>query len=83
MPSEEVLITEGLRQELNRAPLHCLHRHRDVTVPRNENDLELLVRCGKLALKIKTALPRQSHVEDQAGGAVRRIRPEKMWLLGL
>ena len=37
---EEVLIPEGLRQELNRAPLHRLHRHRDVAVPGDEDDWE-------------------------------------------
>jgi hypothetical protein len=61
---EEVLITRGLRQELNGATLHRLHRHRDVAVRRNEDDTEFPVCRGELALKIKTALPRQSHVED-------------------
>ncbi len=75
---EELLIPEGLCQELNGAALHRLHRHRDVAVPCDEDDREFLVRRGELTLKIKTALPRQSHVEDQAGGAVRRIRLEKV-----
>src|SRR5215469_10544018 len=33
---EEVLITERLGQELNGTPLHRLHRHRDVAMPRDE-----------------------------------------------
>src|SRR5258707_4758575 len=70
---EELLITERLRKELNGATLHRLHRHRDVAVPCDEDDWELPVRGGELALKIKTALPGQPDVEDQAGGAIRRI----------
>ena len=70
---EELLITERLRKELNGTTLHRLHRHRDVAVPCDEDDWEFSVRRGELALKIKTALPRQPDVEDQAGGAIRRI----------
>ena len=44
----------------------------------DEDDWEFPVRRGELALKIKTALPRQPHVEDQAGGAIRRLRLEKV-----
>src|ERR1700730_15127216 len=75
---EELLITERLRKELDRTTLHRLPRHRDVAVPRDEDDWEFPVRRGELALKIKTALPRQPDVEDQAGGAIRRIRLEKV-----
>ena len=42
-------------------------------MPCNEDDWEVPVRRGEFALKIKTALSRQSHVEDQTGGAIRRI----------
>src|SRR6202521_1253317 len=75
---EELLITERLRKELNGTALHRLHRHRDVAVPCDEDDWEFPVRRGELALKIKTALPRQPDVEDQAGGAIRRIGLEKV-----
>jgi len=37
-----------------------------------------LFATGELPLKIKTALPRKSHVEDQANGTVRRILLEKI-----
>jgi hypothetical protein len=47
-------------------------------VPCDENDWESPVRHGELPLKIKTALPRKSHVEDQANGTVRRILLEKI-----
>src|SRR6516225_8276229 len=75
---EEVLIAERLGKELNRAALHRLHRHRDVAMPGDEDDREFPVRRGKLALKIKAALPRQPDVEDQAGWAIRRIGLEKV-----
>src|ERR1700676_3446195 len=74
---EELLITKRLRKELNGATLHRLHRHRDVAVSGDEDDWEFLARGGELALKIKTALTGQSHVENQAGGAIRRIGFEK------
>src|SRR6202021_3016197 len=75
---EQLLITERLRKELNGTTLHRLHRHRDVAVPCDEDDWQFPVRRGELALKIKAALPWQSDVEDQAGGAFRRIGLEKI-----
>jgi hypothetical protein len=47
-------------------------------VPCYEDDWEFFVCRGELALKIKTALPRQSHVKDQARGAIRRIGLEEV-----
>jgi hypothetical protein len=41
---------ERLRQELNGATLHRLHRHRDVAVPCDEDDRKFPVRRGELAL---------------------------------
>src|SRR3984957_8231509 len=76
---EEVLIAERLGQELDGAALHRLHRHRDLAVPGGEEDARpLRVRRRQLALKIETALVRQSDVEDQAGRANRRTRFEKL-----
>src|SRR4051794_12419517 len=75
---EELLIAERLRKELNGTTLHRLHRHRDVAVPCDEDDWEFPVRRGEFALKIKTALPRQPDVEDQAGGAIRTAGLEKV-----
>ena len=76
--ASRILITKRLRKELNGTTLHRLHRHRDVAVPCDEDDWEFSVRRSELALKIKTALPRQPDVEDQAGGAIRRIGFEKV-----
>src|SRR6516225_6664769 len=47
---EEFLIAERLCQELNGTPFHRLHRHRDVAVPRDEDDREFPVCYRELAL---------------------------------
>jgi hypothetical protein len=44
----------------------------------HEDDRHLPVCSGKLALKLKTAPPRHSHVEYQASRALRRIGLEKI-----
>src|ERR1700757_2641429 len=75
---DQVLITERLGQELNGTALHRLYRHRDVTVPRYEDDRDLDIRSRELALKIQTAPPRQSNVQDEAGGTVRAVGFEEI-----
>src|SRR5712671_5783539 len=69
---KEILIAIRLREELNSAPLHRLHRHRDIAMPGDKDDWEFFLRRRELALKVETASPRQSHVEHQAAGPVRR-----------
>ena len=71
---EQVLITERLGEELYGPALHRLHGHRNVAVRRDEDDWQLPVRGGELALKLEAASPRHSHVDDQAGRAVRQDR---------
>src|ERR1700730_12934430 len=44
----------------------------------DEDDRHLPVCGGKVALKLKTASPRHSHVKHQASGALRRIGLEKI-----
>src|SRR5262249_30332530 len=75
---EEILVAEWLGQELDGAALHRLHAHRNIAVPRDEDDRDIPVRRRQLALQIEAALTRQSDVEHQAGGAVRRGRSEKV-----
>src|SRR6202041_1040164 len=57
---DEVLITERLGQELNGTAFHRLHRHRDVTVPRYEDDWDWDTLLRELALKIQATRPGQS-----------------------
>jgi hypothetical protein len=59
----------------NKLVSHCLcHGYSPVIEARRPTS----VRRGEFALKIKTALLQQSHVEDQTGAAIRRIGPEKI-----
>jgi len=74
---KQFVITDRLGKEFNGTFLHRLHRHPNVAVSCDEDDRDFPVCRGKLALKIKTALPWQSHVEHEAGRAIRRIRFEK------
>ena len=75
---EKVLIAERLGKKLDGAAFHRLHRHGDIAVSGDEDDRKLPLRRREFALKIKTALTGQSHVENQAGGAIRRIGFEKV-----
>src|SRR5262249_52028519 len=75
---EKILIAERLGQKLNGAPLHRLHRHRDVAVPGDEDDREFPVYRGELTLQIEAALPWQSDIEHQAGWTIRRIGLEEV-----
>jgi hypothetical protein len=52
-----VLIRARFREELHGSALHRLHGHRNVAVGCDEDDPELPVRRGTLALKLETALP--------------------------
>src|ERR1700759_5580470 len=74
---EKLLITKRLLKEFYGNPFHRLHHHLDIAMSCNENDWELPAGCNELALKIKAALSRQSHVEDQAGRGVRQFGREK------
>src|ERR1700722_6499625 len=75
---QEVLIAERLRQELDGAALHRVHRHWNVAVPGDEDDRQVPVGCGKLALKIETALSRKPDVEHEASRTIREIGRNKV-----
>lgn len=75
---KKILITERLCEELYRTTLHRSHSHWYVGMGCDEDDRHLPVCAGKVALKLKTASPRHSHVEHQASGALRQIGLEKI-----
>jgi hypothetical protein len=75
---DQVLITERLGQELNGTAFHRLHRHRDVTVPRYEDNWDWDTRLREFALKIQAARPGQSNVKNEAGGTDRAFRFEEV-----
>jgi len=58
---QQVLVAEGLGEKLHGPSLHRLHRHRDVAG--DEDDREVHLGCGQLALEVESAESRQPHVE--------------------
>src|SRR5262249_46281742 len=69
---KQLLGTKRFREEVYRAGLQGLHRHWNVTMRGDENDLDRWIRIGKLTLKIETAQSWESHVQDKTA---RRVRP--------
>src|SRR6185295_15437278 len=75
---EQLLSSKRLHQEFNSARLHGLNRHRDITVPGDEYDRKAYSRFRERALKIQTAHPGKSDVENQAAGAAGALAREKL-----
>ncbi len=48
---QQVLVPEGLGKELHRAGFHGLHRHRNISMPGDEDDGNPDARIRQLALK--------------------------------
>src|SRR3546814_16608046 len=63
---QKILLPERFRQKLDGARLHCLHAHRNVPVPGDEDDREHDARCGELTLQVESASLWHSDVEDQS-----------------
>src|SRR3546814_1845027 len=76
---QKILLPERFRQKLDGARLHCLHAHRNVPVPGDEDDREHDARCGELTLKVESASLWHSDVEDQAGRAIGWVRSDKIF----
>src|SRR5271168_2155850 len=75
---KKILVTERLCEKLYRTALHRLHGHWHVGIGCNEDNRHLPFCGGKVALKLKTASSRHSHVEYQASRPVRRICVQKL-----
>ena len=69
---EQLLLTQGLRQEFDGAQLHCPHGHGNVAVPADEYDRKPHARLGYPALELESARPWQPDVEHDTP---RRVRP--------
>ena len=74
---EQVLLTEWLGEKFDRACFHRLDRHRDVPMPRDEDDRDFNARPGQFALQIETAQRGQTHVEHQARRRIRAPAAQK------
>ena len=70
---EERLISYRLRKEVNGSSLDRLHRHRDVTVTREEDDRSRVAVYGEMLLEVQPACSRHANIEDQATGAIFKI----------
>src|SRR4029077_5066880 len=63
---EQVLVAEGLGQELHRAGFHGPHRHGNVPMGGNKNYWNPNARVDQLVLKVQTVDSRKSHIQNQA-----------------
>ena len=63
---QQVLVPDRFGEEFHRAGLHRPDAHRDVPMPGDE-DVGMGLSAGELALKVESAEPGQTHVEDEAG----------------
>src|SRR5713226_3064765 len=70
---QQVLVPEGLSKELHRAGFHGLHRHRNISMPGDEDDGNPDARIRQLALKVQTVHTRKSHVQNKATWPVRPL----------
>ena len=75
---EQVLVAERFGEELHRPGLQGLHRHRDVAIARDEDNWQVELGGGQLALEVQAAQPGQTHVEHQAAGAIRAAVVQKL-----
>jgi hypothetical protein len=69
----QIVIVERLRKEFNSTALHRLYRHWYVAMSGYKDDRDFDICSCKLTLKVKPALPRQSHIEHEAGWAIRAV----------
>src|SRR5271156_131305 len=70
---QQVLVLEGLSQELHRTRFHGLHRHRNISMTSDEDDGNADAGISQLPLKIQTIDSRKSHVENKTTRPVRAL----------
>ena len=75
---DEILIAEGLLQEVEGALLHGLDRHRDVTVAGDEDDRNDGATQVELLLQLEPAHAGHAHVEHQATRLARLVGLEEL-----
>ena len=64
---------ERLGEELDGPRLHGSYRHRDVAMRSDENDRNLNIGLGQLALETEPTDSRQPDIQDEATGHVRKL----------
>src|SRR5205814_877427 len=75
---QQVLVTKGLGQKLDRAGFHGLHGHRNIAVTGDEDDGNAQAGVSQLALKIQTVNSRKSYVQNQAAWTVRPLAAQEI-----
>jgi hypothetical protein len=77
-PVEQVLVAERLLDEVNRAGLHRLDRHRHVAMSGDEDDRQDRVVLVQLLLQLESAHARHADVEHQAARVIVPMRIEEL-----
>src|SRR5262245_29809543 len=80
--AQQPVLLERLLDEIERAFLHRLDRHRHVAVPGEEDDRDVDAALEKLLLEREAGHPWHAHVEHDAGGtraAVALEERERRW----
>ncbi len=75
---QQVLVAEGLGEELHCTGFHGLYRHRDIAMTGDEDDGNENVRVSQLPLKVQTVDSRKSHIQDEAAWSVRSFAAEEL-----
>src|SRR5437588_2816911 len=74
---QHVLITKRLGQEIDGPRLHGLYRHGYVAMSGHEDDWNMNIYLGELALEIQAALSRQPDIKYEAARNVRQLALEQ------
>src|ERR1700726_3115958 len=69
--NQQGLVLERLGQKLHGTGFHGLHRHRNISMPGDEDDGDPDARVSQLALQVETVDARKAHVQDKAAWPLR------------
>src|ERR1700677_1334465 len=67
---KEVLVSEWLREKLDGTGFHRPHAHWNISIPADEDNRGCDGCRSQILLKIQSTSPWQSHIENEASGAV-------------
>src|SRR5579862_3549308 len=75
---QQVLITEGFRQELNRTGLHRLDGHGDISITGDEDNGNPNTCICQFMLKLEAVGATESHVKNKATRSVRPLAAQEL-----
>src|SRR4029077_13933648 len=76
---QQGLVQKRLGQELHGTGFHGLHRHRNISVPGDEDDGNLDTRITQLALKFQAIDARKAHVQNKATWPIRSLAAQEIF----